>query len=165
MTRSELDSVLEDHKKWLNGGSDGKRADLSGADLRGADLRGADLRGADLSGANLRRADLSGADLSGADLSGADLRGANLRGADLRGADLRGADLDFSSWPLWCGGTGVTIDARTARQLIAHVCSCSIPDADDALLACIEAMKVEGRKSHRALDCGLMEYGPGPRHV
>ena len=115
--------------------------------------------------ANLSGANLSGANLSGANLRGANLRGADLSGADLRGTNLSGADLDFSSWPLWCGGTGVTIDARTARQLIAHVCSCSIPDADDALLACIEAMKVEGRKSHRALDCGLMEYGPGPRHV
>ena len=76
MTKTELNVILELHKKWLNGNADGKRSDLRGADLRGADLRGADLRGADL-----RSADLLGADLLGADLKGADLKGADLQGA------------------------------------------------------------------------------------
>ena len=104
---NNLEKILEEHKKWLNGeggiradlrGADLRRADLSRADLRGADLRRADLsradlRGADLIGADLRRADLRGADLIGADLRRADLRGANLTEADLRSADLRGANL------------------------------------------------------------------------
>ena len=93
-----LKQILELHRKWLNNGDGGKRADLRGANLRGADLcyanlRGADLRGANLCDANLRGADLRGANLRGADLRGANLCDANLRGADLRGADLRGADL------------------------------------------------------------------------
>lgn len=43
MTRKELKEILEEHKNWINGVEEGKRADLRGADLRGADLRGADL--------------------------------------------------------------------------------------------------------------------------
>ena len=45
--------ILEQHKKWLNSESGGKRTDLRGADLRGADLRRADLRDAYLSDADL----------------------------------------------------------------------------------------------------------------
>jgi len=118
MDTNELKTVLENHRKWLNGEPGGVRADfyradlvmailggayLRGADLRGADLRGANLRGADLEGADLRWANLRGAILEGANLrwanlrgailEGANLRGAYLRGADLRGANLRGADL------------------------------------------------------------------------
>ena len=103
MTKEELKTVLELHKKWLNDEKDGVRANLRGADLRGANLRGANLReanllradlwGADLRGANLREANLREADLLGANLWGADLRGANLREANLREADLRGANL------------------------------------------------------------------------
>jgi hypothetical protein len=68
MEQQELDEVIENHEKWLDG-EEGERADLRDADLRRANLRRADLRHA-----NLRRADLRGADLWGADLWGADLR-------------------------------------------------------------------------------------------
>lgn len=66
MIKTELDEILQAHKKWLDGDVDGRRADLSGANLRYANLSGADLRYADLRYANLSGADLSGADLSGA---------------------------------------------------------------------------------------------------
>ena len=141
MTKEELDKVLESHKKWLHGNCCGKRADLCGADLCGADLSGASLYGAELCGADLRDADLCGAELHGADLRGADLRDADfreanlieadLRGADLRGANLSGAnlkdadlcdaDIDFSVWPLCCGGLCVHIDDRIAIQLLYHL--------------------------------------------
>ena len=49
MIQSELNEILENHRKWLNDEEGGKRANL-----RGADLSEADLIGADLSGANLR---------------------------------------------------------------------------------------------------------------
>ena len=78
MTTTELQPILEAHRRWLNGEPNGQRADLRGADLRSADLRGAYLRGAYLRGANL---------------GGANLRDADLRDADLRSADLSGADL------------------------------------------------------------------------
>ena len=47
MKKDELNSVIENHKKWLKG-EGGYRADLSGANLSGADLSCADLRDADL---------------------------------------------------------------------------------------------------------------------
>ena len=90
MLNKELKETLIDHKKWLENKPDGRRADLIRANLRGADL----IR------ANLIRANLSGANLSG--------------------ADLREACTDFSSWPLWCGAIGVSIDDETAAQLLYH---------------------------------------------
>ena len=78
MDKATLEKILSDHRVWLLGGKDGKRANLLGADLRGAYLICAYLSDACLSGANLSDADLRGADLSGANLSGADLSGANL---------------------------------------------------------------------------------------
>ena len=75
MTRKELNKILKNHEKWLNGKGE-ERADLSRANLSGANLRRADLIGADLSEANLSEADLSEANLSRADLSGANLSGA-----------------------------------------------------------------------------------------
>ena len=173
MDQKELDKILELHKMWLWGDANGKRANLYGAglrganlygaDLRGANLYGADLRGANLYGADLRGANLRGADLYGADLRGADLRGANLRGADLYdadlyGADLRGADLDFSCWPLWCGGLGVKIDDRIARQLIYHVCSAvvSSPEISDSIKSVMLSRPVLdiANKFHRVDECG-----------
>ena len=126
MTKEELDKVLELHKKWLDGDKAGKRAKLHSADLhqanlRDADLRDADLRDADLCGAKLNSADLRGAKLNGADLLDADLRGANLRGAVLLDADLLGANIDYSAFPLWCGGLDVNIDNRIAIQLLYHL--------------------------------------------
>ena len=53
MTNDELKLVLEEHRKWIAGEPDGKRAALRGADLRGADLSYANLREADLRGAAL----------------------------------------------------------------------------------------------------------------
>ena len=73
MEQQELDEVIENHGKWLDG-EGGERANLRHADLRHADLRHADLRHADLWGADLRHAYLRGADLRHADLWGADLR-------------------------------------------------------------------------------------------
>lgn len=61
MTKSELNEILEKHRKWLNDEEGGERADLSGANLSGANLSGANLSWADLSGANLSWANLSGA--------------------------------------------------------------------------------------------------------
>jgi hypothetical protein len=141
-TAGELKEICAKHIKWLRDEEGGARVDLRGANLRGADLQRADLRGADLRGANLQDANLQDADL---------------RGADLRGADLRGADLDFSCLPLWCGGSRFKADSRLVRQILAHVVTIEIMDADDGLKIAIEAIKIEARKSHRAHDLGLSE--------
>ena len=140
-------------------GADLRGADLNGADWYGADLYGADLRYASLHGADLRYASLHGADLRyanlhGADLHDADLRDADLRRADLSNADLRGADLDSSSWPLWCGSVGATVDARIARQLAAHFCAVKCDDPEYNIAR--EAILNFAKKSHRAAECGLL---------
>ena len=178
MISEELQVILDNHKKWLESyGKKGENADLSRAnlsnanlsqadlsganlsnanlsqaDLRRADLSGADLSNANLSDADLRRADLSGADLSNADLRGVDLRGANLRRADLRGVDLRGANLDFSCFPLWCGGTAFTVDKKIVQQVLAHLCSLIV---DEETKAELDKIRDFAKLSHRAKECGL----------
>ena len=54
----KIKNILKKHKDWLEGESDGERADLRGANLQDADLRVANLRGADLRDADLRVASL-----------------------------------------------------------------------------------------------------------
>ena len=158
MDQKELDKILELHKMWLWGDANGKRANLYGANLYGADLYGANLRDANLYGANLRDANLYGANLRDANLYGANLQEADLWGADLRGADLREVDLDYSCWPLWCGGLGVKIDDRIARQLIYHVCSAvvSSPEISDSIKSVMLSRPVLNiaNKFHRVDECG-----------
>ena len=166
-------------------------ADLSGANLYGADLYGADLCGADLSGASLYGADLHGAYLICANLCGANLRdatlydatlyGANLSGADLRGADLHGvylhcanlceanlkdadlcdADIDFSVWPLCCGGLDVHIGDRIAIQLLYHLVrnvlySKNTSEELKSLLGQKDIVRV-ANQFHRVDECGRIE--------
>ena len=132
MNPKKLDKILDDHKLWLKtNGEEGQRADLQsanlqsakllGANLWGANLQSANLRDANLLGANLQRANLQSANLWGANLRDANLQSANLLGANLRGADLQSANLDFSCFPLWCGGLNVHIDDKQAIQLLYHL--------------------------------------------
>ena len=158
MNSEEIKKVLELHEKWLNNEQGGGRANLREANLSGANLSGADLCKANLSEANLREANLSWADLRGANLRGADLCKANLRGAELRGADLckanlRGAELDFSCFPLWCGGSKFKCDTKLVYQLLAHICTLEFDDTE-GIKNLIMPFAV---KSHRAVDLGLKE--------
>ena len=148
MTSEEITKVLDLHKKWLNNEQGGERANLRGADLHLANLSEANLRWADLREANLR-----GADLREANLSEANLRGANLSGADLRRADLRGADLDFSCFPLWCGGAKFKCDTKLVYQLLAHICTLDFSD-DEGIKELIMPFAL---KSHRAQDLGIRD--------
>lgn len=135
LAQEKLNEKLYLHKLWLNNDSAGRRANLRWADLRGADLGGADLREADLRWANLR--------------------GANLREAGLREADLREADIDFSCWPLWCGGLHVKIDKRIAVQLAYHFCA---QDCDDPeYIAARNAILPFANQFHRVNECGKLE--------
>lgn len=95
MTQEELNAILENHKKWLEGNG-GERANLSGADLCGVDLRFASLRGADLRDVHLNCANLRYADLRYVYLNGAELNGVDMRYADLRYADIRYADIRYA---------------------------------------------------------------------
>ena len=98
----------------------------------------------------LREYDLREADLEGANLTGADLEGANLRGADLRGADL-----DFSCYPLWCGGLHVKADKRLACQLAYHLCSMQCEDPE--FLEMRSSILKFANQFHRAGECGYLE--------
>ena len=175
LTQEELDSILADHKLWLETEcTKGKRANLRGANLRGADLHEADLRGAKLDGANLREADLRGADLFGADLFGADLRGAkldganlreaDLRGADLFGADLRGADIDFSCLPLWCGSLSAHFDDRQLRQIAYHLVKAGLQSKNASPETKAELVKLIDFANgfHRVKECGMIEKPEAP---
>ena len=182
MNPKTLDKILDEHKKWLqSNGEEGKKANLREADLCGANLCGANLCGANLCGANLREADLCGAnlcradlrradlrradlrraDLRRADLCGANLHGANLRGADLCGADLCEADIDYSAFPLWCGGLDIHIDDRQATQLLYHLIrnveySRNTSKAMKKLCK-IKSLIKQANKFHRADECGRIE--------
>ena len=154
MNKAKLDKILDNHKLWLRSkGVKGERADLRGANLECADLRGANLECADLRGANLECADLRGADLRGADL-----RGANLRGADLRGANLRGANLDYSCFPLWCGGLSVHIDDKQATQLLYHLVKnvqfSKNTSQEMKKLCMLKAIVKKANEFHRVDECG-----------
>ena len=160
MTQEELNTILDKHKKWLDGDAGGERANLGGANLGGANLGGANLCGANLreanlSGAHLIGADLRGATLSGANLSEATLSGADLIGADLRGATLIGADLDYSCWPLWCGSLNVVVNARIARQLAYHFCRLDCDDPE--YLEARKAIAKFANGFHRVDECGRIE--------
>ena len=159
MKQAKLDKILDNHKRWLaSDGTDGERADLSSADLRYANLRSADLRYADLRSANLRSADLRSADLRSADLRSADLRYANLSYANLSSANLRSADLDFSAFPLWCGGLDVHIDDKQATQLIYHLIR-NVNYSKNTSKALKKICKIkslvnQANKFHRVNECG-----------
>lgn len=89
------------------------------------------------------------------DLRGECLRGANLCGADLCGADLRGAYLDYSAWPLWCGGLHVKTDKRIMCQLAYHFCA---QDCDDPeYIAARNAILDFANQFHRVDECGRLE--------
>lgn len=64
--KKEIKNILKKHKDWLEGESDGERADL-------------------------------------------------------RDANLQGADLDFSCFPLWCGGLDIHLDDRQLIQIAYHL--------------------------------------------
>ena len=89
------------------------------------------------------------------DLREADLCRADLSGADLRGADLSGAELDFSAWPLWCGGLHVKTDKRIMCQLAYHFCA---QDCDDPeYIAARNAILDFANQFHRVDECGRLE--------
>ena len=148
MTSEEIKKVLDLHKKWLNDEEGGVYADLCKANLYESNLYESNLREA-----NLRGADLRLANLSEANLSEADLRWVDLSEADLRRADLRGADLDFSCFPLWCGGSKFKCDTKLVYQLLAHICTLEFNDTE-GIKKLIMPFAV---KSHRAKDLGLKE--------
>jgi len=144
MNRKELNDILKNHKKWVEGGEGGVRADLSHTDLRGVDLSCVDLSYADLSYTDLSRVDLSYTDLSRVDLSY---------------ADMRGADLDFSCLPLWCGSLDANFDDRQLIQIAYHLVRAGLNsnNASDETKKELSKLIDFANKFHRVEECGMIK--------
>ena len=88
----------------------------------------------------------------------ANLHSANLRSADLRYADLRSADLDFSAFPLWCGGLDVHIDDKQATQLLYHLVRnvkySKNTSAKLKRICKIKSLVKQSNEFHRVKECG-----------
>ncbi len=101
------------------------------------------------------------ADLREADLCGANLCGANLCRADLSRANLCRANLDYSAFPLWCGGLDIHIDDRQATQLLYHLIrnvEYSRNTSKGMKKLCkIKSLIKQANKFHRADECGRIE--------
>ena len=93
-------------------------------------------------------------DLSGANLSRADLSVSNLSEAYLSVADLSEADLDFSCFPLWCGGLHIKTDVRLAAQVAYHLCTMQCDDAE--YIAMRNSILEFANKFHRVTECGIL---------
>ena len=86
-----------------------------------------------------------------ADLRCANLHGADLRCANLHGADLQGADIDFSSWPIWCGGLQVKLCKKNMALLAMIFCW---QDCDDEEVQEFQkALRPLVMQSHRYGEC------------
>ena len=88
------------------------------------------------------------------DLHRANLSRADLSGADLSRADLREADLDFSCFPLWCGGLHIKTDVRLAAQVAYHLCTMQCDDAE--YIAMRNSILEFANKFHRVTECGIL---------
>ena len=86
---------------------------------------------------------------------------ADLRSADLRFANLRSADLDYSVFPLWCGGLDVNIDDRQAIQLLYHLIrnvEYSKNTSNEMKKLCkMKSIVKKANEFHRADECGKIE--------
>jgi hypothetical protein len=105
ITNRKLNDLLRKHKLWLEDETKGKRADFGHYDLGSVDLRNKDLRGAYLFNTDYTK-------------------------ADIRGADFRGTLLTRPSFRVSDNNSGVKIDKRTARDLIAFICSMECDDKE-----------------------------------
>ena len=89
------------------------------------------------------------------------MRNADLSNANLRNADLRNADLDFSAFPLWCGGLDVHIDDKQAVQLLYHLVRnvqySKNTSAEMKKLCKLKSIIKKANEFHRVDECGKIE--------
>ena len=100
-----------------------------------------------------------------ANLRYANLRSADLRSADLRSADLSSANLDYSAFPLWCGGLDVHIDDKQATQLLYHLIR-NVKYSKNTSKALkkicrIKSLVNQANKFHRVDECGKISEVEG----
>ena len=83
---------------------------------------------------------------------------ADLSYANLRSADLRYANLDFSAFPLWCGGLDVHIDDNQATQLLYHLVRnvkySKNTSAKLKRICKIKSLVKQANEFHRVKECG-----------
>ena len=95
------------------------------------------------------------------DTDGKEGKRADLRYANLRGDDLLGVNLDFSCFPLWCGGLDVHIDDRQATQLLYHLARNVLfsKNTSNELKALFSDEKIieQANKFHRVNECGKIK--------
>lgn len=78
--------------------------------------------------------------------------------ANLEGANLKGANLDYSCFPLWCGGLDVHIDDKQATQLLYHLVK-NVQYSKNTSKAMKKLCKIksiikQANKFHRVDECG-----------
>ena len=73
---------------------------------------------------------------------------------DLRGANLSEADLDFSCFPLWCGGLHIKTDVRLAAQVAYHLCTMQCDDTE--YIAMRNSILEFANKFHLVNECGIL---------
>ena len=73
---------------------------------------------------------------------------------DLHRANLSRADLDFSCFPLWCGGLHIKTDVRLAAQVAYHLCTMQCDDAE--YIAMRNSILEFANKFHRVTECGIL---------
>lgn len=69
--------------------------------------------------------------------------------------DLRRADLDFSCYPLWCGGLHIKTDKRLACQLAYHLCTMQCDDEEYIKMR--NSILDFANQFHRVNECGVLE--------
>ena len=93
----------------------------------------------------------------------ANLSYADLSYANLSYADLRSADLDFSAFPLWCGGLDVHIDDKQAVQLLYHLVRnvqySKNTSAEMKKLCMLKTIIKKVNEFHRVKECGEIKTG------
>lgn len=92
-------------------------------------------------------------------LRDADLEGADLTGAILKGAILKGADLDFSCFPLWCGGLRVHLDDKQVIQLLYHTVQNAMysKNTSERVKNILNSVVDLANEFHRVEECGKVE--------
>ena len=76
-------------------------------------------------------------------------------------ADLMSANLDFSAFPLWCGGLDVHIDDKQAIQLLYHLVrnvKYSKNTSGELKKLCkLKSIVKKANEFHRVGECGKIE--------
>jgi len=133
--RTVINRILKSKNKLRIFEYDLRNTSFHGMSLRDLDFSGMDLFKTCFDSAKLDNVTFAYTDLSycrflGAQLKNVDFSNANLVGAAFVDASFENCNLDFSTFPLFCGGLGWKVDARIVRQLAYHLCSMECDDPE-----------------------------------